>query len=175
LILGAREVCDQGHWAPGPGRYHWTVTAFGEPDPVAAGRTGKLAEARHGQRAGRVAARSPTLCLFCPADRDPMPHTSGRSGRGWEGYPRRRSPLASARPDRDRQAVSIVPAGGQRGVIWENWAVLHSDFLARVSHPTERASGRRASDLSLAMHSVPKRQTKGSGKVAPRCPAQTNG
>jgi hypothetical protein len=29
--------------------------------------------------------------------------------------------------------------------------------------------------LSLAMHSVPKRQTKGSGKVAPRCPAQTNG
>ena len=31
---------------PGPDRYHWTVTAFGEPDPVASGRTAELAEAR---------------------------------------------------------------------------------------------------------------------------------
>ena len=31
---------------PGEGRYHWTVTVLGEPDPVAAGRTAELAEAR---------------------------------------------------------------------------------------------------------------------------------
>jgi hypothetical protein len=39
-------VYDQRYWAPGEGRYHWTVTAFDEPDPVAARRTGELAEAR---------------------------------------------------------------------------------------------------------------------------------
>src|SRR3984893_19001478 len=105
---GARcAIRDTG--APGPGRYHWTVTAFGEPDPVAAGRTGKLAEARHGQRAGRVAARSLTLCLFCRRIETPMPPTSGRSGGGWEGYPRRRSPLGFARPDHDRQARRSYP------------------------------------------------------------------
>ena len=32
--------------ARGEGRYHWTVTVFGETDPVATGRTGELAEAR---------------------------------------------------------------------------------------------------------------------------------
>jgi hypothetical protein len=32
--------------ASGPDRYHWTVTVFGEPDPMAAGRTGELGEAR---------------------------------------------------------------------------------------------------------------------------------
>ena len=32
--------------APGEGRYHWTVTVFDETDPVAAGRTGELGEAR---------------------------------------------------------------------------------------------------------------------------------
>src|SRR5580704_171973 len=31
--------------APGEGRYHWTVTVFAETDPVAARRTGELAEA----------------------------------------------------------------------------------------------------------------------------------
>ena len=31
---------------PGPDRYHWTVTVFGETDPVAAGRTAELAETR---------------------------------------------------------------------------------------------------------------------------------
>ena len=36
---GARcAIRDTG--APGEGRYHWTVTVFEEPDPVAAGRTG---------------------------------------------------------------------------------------------------------------------------------------
>jgi hypothetical protein len=37
-----------------------------------------------GLRAGRVAAHPLTLCFVLPADRDPMPHTSGRSGGGWE-------------------------------------------------------------------------------------------
>jgi hypothetical protein len=38
---GARcAIRDTG--APGEGRYRWTVTAFGEPDPVAAGRTGEI-------------------------------------------------------------------------------------------------------------------------------------
>ena len=32
--------------APGAGRSHWTVSVFGEPDPVATGRTGELAGAR---------------------------------------------------------------------------------------------------------------------------------
>ena len=32
--------------AAGADRYHWTVALFGEPDPVAAGRTGELGEAR---------------------------------------------------------------------------------------------------------------------------------
>jgi hypothetical protein len=43
--FGARcAIRDTG--VRGEGRYHWTVTLFGETDPVAAGRTGKLAEAR---------------------------------------------------------------------------------------------------------------------------------
>jgi hypothetical protein len=42
---GARcAIRDTG--AAGEGRYHWTVTVFGETDPVAAGRTGGLGEAR---------------------------------------------------------------------------------------------------------------------------------
>jgi hypothetical protein len=42
---GARcAIRDTG--APGEGRYHWTVTVFGETDPVATGRTGELAGAR---------------------------------------------------------------------------------------------------------------------------------
>jgi hypothetical protein len=32
--------------APGAGHSHWTVTVFGETDPVAAGRIGGLREAR---------------------------------------------------------------------------------------------------------------------------------
>ena len=32
--------------AAGAERYHWTVTVVGEPDPVAAGRAGQVAEAR---------------------------------------------------------------------------------------------------------------------------------
>jgi hypothetical protein len=32
--------------APGPARYHWTVTVFDETDPMAAGRTAELAETR---------------------------------------------------------------------------------------------------------------------------------
>jgi hypothetical protein len=41
-----RELCDQGYWAPGEGRYHWTVTVFEGTDAVAAGRTGELGQAR---------------------------------------------------------------------------------------------------------------------------------
>ena len=47
--------------ATGSDRYHRTVTLFGETDPVAAGRTAELAEARSraeaaltGQRAGMM-------------------------------------------------------------------------------------------------------------------------
>jgi hypothetical protein len=32
--------------AVGPDRYHWTVAVFGEPEPMAAGRSGELGEAR---------------------------------------------------------------------------------------------------------------------------------
>jgi hypothetical protein len=41
-------VCDPGYWgAPGPDRYNWTVTLFGgQTDPIAAGRTAELGEAR---------------------------------------------------------------------------------------------------------------------------------
>jgi hypothetical protein len=41
---GRCAIRDTG--AAGPARYHWTVAAFGEPDPVAAGRAGELAGAR---------------------------------------------------------------------------------------------------------------------------------
>jgi hypothetical protein len=42
---GARcAIRDAG--ARGKDRYHWTVTVFGDTDPLAAGRTGELAEAR---------------------------------------------------------------------------------------------------------------------------------
>jgi hypothetical protein len=45
LQSGARcAIRDTG--AAGPARYHWTVAAFGDTDPVAAGRTGELGEAR---------------------------------------------------------------------------------------------------------------------------------
>jgi hypothetical protein len=55
---GARcAIRDTG--AAGSDHYHWTVTVLGEPDPVAAGRTAELVEARSqaeaalaGQRAG---------------------------------------------------------------------------------------------------------------------------
>ena len=57
---GARcAIRDTG--APGDGRYHWTVTVFGEADPVSAGRTAELGEARSraeaaltGRRAGMM-------------------------------------------------------------------------------------------------------------------------
>jgi hypothetical protein len=42
----ARGVRSRDTGAPGEGRYHWTVTVFGEPDPVATGRTGEPAGAR---------------------------------------------------------------------------------------------------------------------------------
>jgi hypothetical protein len=41
---GRRAIRDTG--AAGPDRYHWTVTVFDETDPVAAGRTGELMQAR---------------------------------------------------------------------------------------------------------------------------------
>jgi hypothetical protein len=42
---GARcAIRDTG--APGAGHSHWTVTLFGETDPVETGRTGELGEAR---------------------------------------------------------------------------------------------------------------------------------
>jgi hypothetical protein len=42
---GARcAIRDTG--APGEGRYHWTGTVLDETDPVAAGRTGELGQAR---------------------------------------------------------------------------------------------------------------------------------
>ena len=47
MILGAvRGVRSgmPGRW--GTDRYRWTVTLFGEPEPLAAGRTWELAEAR---------------------------------------------------------------------------------------------------------------------------------
>jgi hypothetical protein len=54
---GARcSIRDTG--APGEGRYHWTVTVFGEPDPVAAGRTGELAEARSRAEAALAGRRA---------------------------------------------------------------------------------------------------------------------
>ena len=88
----------------------------------------------------------------------PVPWTSrGRSGARWgdhlDAAPR------SAWPGRVMIAKLVDPyaAAVNEVSLGKNWAVLHSDFLARVSHPTERASGRRASDLSPAMHSVPTR------------------
>ena len=49
MILAAGASCairDTGAAPPGSDRYHWAVTLLGEPDPVAAGRAGELAEAR---------------------------------------------------------------------------------------------------------------------------------
>ena len=42
---GARSAIRDAE-PPGQGRYHWTVTVLGEPDPMASGRTGGLREAR---------------------------------------------------------------------------------------------------------------------------------
>jgi hypothetical protein len=39
-------VRDPGHAGGGDQRYYWTVTVIGEPDPVAAGRTGDIGVAR---------------------------------------------------------------------------------------------------------------------------------
>jgi hypothetical protein len=75
----------------------------------------------------------------------------------------------------DTKPTPILPAGGQKDLIMGNSAGPQLDLLARGSHPTERGSERQASDLSPSKRSIPKRQTKGSGKVAPRCLAQTNG
>jgi len=94
-----RKVCDQGHWGgrasplpldrysvrgdwSGGGGGHW-------------GACGGAIAAEGGARSRP--STDPVLVL--PADRDPMP----RGGR-WEGYPRRRSPLALARACHDRQA-----------------------------------------------------------------------
>ena len=71
-----REVCDHGPVrAPGEGRYHWTVTVFGETDPVA-GRTGELGKARSQAEGALLAyveggndgpwALSWRLCRFLP-------------------------------------------------------------------------------------------------------------
>ena len=71
-----REVCDHGPvGAPGEGRYHWTVTVFGETDPVA-GRTGELGKARSQAEGALLAyveggndgpwALSWRLCRFLP-------------------------------------------------------------------------------------------------------------
>jgi len=48
VILRAAQAVRSGtlELPPGPDRYHWAVTLLGEPDPVAAGRAGELAEAR---------------------------------------------------------------------------------------------------------------------------------
>jgi len=40
--------------APGAGHSHWTVTVFGEPDPVAAGRAEDLVDARTAAEAALV-------------------------------------------------------------------------------------------------------------------------
>jgi hypothetical protein len=45
MVYHGRDVSDQGDWGA-RGRCHWTVTAFGETDPAAAGRTGELGKAR---------------------------------------------------------------------------------------------------------------------------------
>jgi len=95
---GARcAIRDTG--AAAPARYHWTVTVFEETGPAAEGGTGELAEARSRAEGGARSRPSTDPVLVLPADRDPMP----RGGR-WEGYPRRRSPLALARACHDRQA-----------------------------------------------------------------------
>ena len=71
---GARcAIRDTG--APGEGRYHWTVTVFGETDPVA-GRTGELGKARSQAEGALLAyveggndgpwALSWRLCRFLP-------------------------------------------------------------------------------------------------------------
>jgi hypothetical protein len=72
---------------------------FEETGPAAEGGTGELAEARSRAEGGARSRPSTDPVLVLPADRDPMP----RGGR-WEGYPRRRSPLALARACHDRQA-----------------------------------------------------------------------
>ena len=66
-----------------------------------------------------------------------------------------------ARPDMIAKPSLSLRAAGQRYVITGDHARPHSDFLARLSHPIERASGRRASDLSPSKRSTPKRRTKG--------------
>ena len=38
------EVLDPGHRSCRSDRYHWTVSVFGEPEPVVAGRSGDLGE-----------------------------------------------------------------------------------------------------------------------------------
>jgi hypothetical protein len=49
--------------ATGSGRYHWTVTVFGDTDPVASGRTGELGEARALAEVALTAQRgSDTIC-----------------------------------------------------------------------------------------------------------------
>jgi len=74
---GARcAIRDTG--APGEGRYHWTVTVFGETDPVA-GRTGELGKARSQAEGALLAyveggndgpwALSWRLCRFLPTVR----------------------------------------------------------------------------------------------------------
>jgi hypothetical protein len=62
---------------------------FEETGPAAEGGTGELAEARsraEGEARSRLFT-DPVLVL--PADRDPMPHTSGRERRRMGGLPLR--------------------------------------------------------------------------------------
>jgi hypothetical protein len=86
----------------------------------------------------------------------------GRSGAGLgetlDAAPH--SGLAQGRTS-DAKPASILRAGGQGNVMRGNSAGPQSGPLARVSHPIERASEKRASDLSPLKRSIPKRQTKG--------------
>ena len=50
----------------GAERYYWTVTVIGEPDPVAAGRIGEIADAR---AAAEVAVGAVTDWRELPGDR----------------------------------------------------------------------------------------------------------
>jgi hypothetical protein len=67
MVDPGREVCDTGYWSCRANRYHWTVTVFGEPDPVAAGRTGKLAEARSRAEGGARSRPFTDPVLVLPA------------------------------------------------------------------------------------------------------------
>jgi hypothetical protein len=110
---GARcAIRDTG--APGEGRYHWTVTVFDETGAAAERYTG-LRRRDRGQRAGRVAAHSLTLCLFCRRIETQCPIL--REGAAEDGRVTPSTPLplglaglVIAKP------ASILFTGGQRNV-----------------------------------------------------------